>query len=280
MRSIFFAFVLLIALSSSAQYYYKDIINTKESSDLIKTYLKNKVSRVVLTSFDADDTKSDNLFVQQQFFPTTKMLKTVTGTGEENQNTSTLYTYADDNGNIIKTVDSSGIVVSTTVYDYNSNGNLVSVNSSSSDTVSSSLEQHIWQWQNGKPAKMIRIKDKLDTTYVDFKFDENGNVSEEISTHKKVQSTPFYYYYNQNNQLTDVVRFSDRAKQLLPEYMFEYSSSNQVIQKITVPTNNSDYLIWRYQYNPQGLKVKEVVYSKQDKKNPIGKVEYEYSFNQ
>lgn len=280
MRSIFLALVLPITLSSSAQYYYKDIINTKESSDLIKTYLKNNVSRVVLNSFDADDTKSDNLFVQQQFFAGTRMLKTVTGTGEENQNTSTLYTYANESGNIIKTVDSSGIVVSTTTYDYDTNGNLVSVNSSSSDTVSSSSEQHIWQWQNGRPVKMVRVKDKLDTTYVDFKLDEHGNVSEETATHKKTQSTPFYYYYNQNNQLTDVVRFSDRAKQLLPEYMFEYSSANQVIQKITVPTNNSDYLIWRYQYNPQGLKIKEVVYSKQDKKNPIGKVEYQYSFNQ
>jgi hypothetical protein len=60
--------------------------------------------------------------------------------------------------------------------------------------------------------------------------------------------------------------------------MFEYSSSDQVIQKITVPTNNSDYLIWRYQYNSQGLKIKEVVYSKHDKKNPMGKIEYQYSF--
>jgi hypothetical protein len=76
------------------------------------------------------------------------------------------------------------------------------------------------------------------------------------------------------------VRYNDRAKQLLPEYMFEYSASNQVIQKITVPTNNSDYLIWRYQYSPQGLKTKEVVYSKNDKRNPMGKVEYQYSFSQ
>jgi hypothetical protein len=80
--------------------------------------------------------------------------------------------------------------------------------------------------------------------------------------------------------LTDVVRYNDRAKQLLPEYMFEYSASDQVIQKITVPSNNSDYLIWRYQYNPQGLKIKEVVYSKHDKRNPLGKIEYQYSFAQ
>jgi YD repeat-containing protein len=193
---------------------------------------------------------------------------------------STLFTYADENGNIIKTVDSTGVVVNTTTYSYDAAGNLTLVTISSSDTTINESEQHIWQWKNGKPLKMLRIKNKRDTVYVDFKLDENGNVSEETETRQRTTSRPYYYYYNENNQLTDVVRYNDRAKQLLPEYMFEYSASNQVIQKITVPSNNSDYLIWRYQYNPQGLKTKEVVYSKYDKKNPMGKIEYQYSFVQ
>jgi len=279
MKSRFLAAVLFIGLSSSAQYYYKDIIGTKESSDLIKCYLKNNVGRVMLTSYDADNTKSDNLFVQQEFSSTKKVLKTITGTGADNANTSTVFTYADENGNISKTVDSSGFVIHTTTYNYDASGNLNQVTINSSDTTINELEQHYWQWQNGKPSKMLRIKNGRDTTYVDFKLDENGNVVEETQTHKKQSSKPYYYYYNENNQLTDIVRYNDRAKQLLPEYMFEYSSANQVIQKITVPTNTSDYLIWRYQYNPQGLKVKEVVYSKSDKKNPMGKIEYQYSFN-
>jgi YD repeat-containing protein len=280
MKSLLSAFVLLTALSSSAQYYYKDIVGIKESSDLMKTYMKNKVSRVMLTSYDADGTKSNNLFVQQEFSLNNHRLKTVTATGGDNGNASIVFTYADENGNIIKTVDSSGIVINTTTYNYDAAGNLITVNINSSDTTSSESEQHIWQWQSGKPLRMLRIKDKFDTTYIDFKLDDKGNVAEETETHKKLPSKPYYYYYNDNNQLTDVVRYNDRAKQLLPEYMFEYSSANQVIQKITVPTNNSDYLIWRYQYNPQGLKVKEVVYSKHDKKNPLGKVEYLYSFAQ
>jgi YD repeat-containing protein len=281
MKSLLLASVLLAGLSSSAQYYYKDILGSRESSDQLKSYLKNKVSRVVLTSYDAENTKSDYLFVQQQFFPETRVLRTVTGTGTstDNDNTSVLYTYADANGNLIKTVDSSGVVVNITDYSYDAAGNLSLVTISSADTISSESEQHIWQWQNGKPLRMLRIKNKVDTTYVDFKLDDNGNVSEETATHKKLASKPYYYYYNDNNQLTDIVRYNERAKQLLPEYMFEYSS-NQIIQKITVPTNNSDYLIWRYQYNPQGLKVKEVVYSKHDKKNPMGKIEYQYSFAQ
>lgn len=280
MKSVLLAAVLFFALSSSAQYYYKDIIGTKESSALIKSYMKNKVGRVILSSYDGDDTKSDNLFVQQEFSPEKRVLKTITGTGADNANTSIVFTYADENGNILKTVDSSGVVVHTTAYNYDASGNLNLVTITSSDTTISESEQHIWQWENGKLSKMFRVRNKRDTTYVDFKLDDNGNVSEEKETRKKIASRPYYYYYNDNNQLTDVVRFNERAKQLLPEYMFEYSSSNQVIQKITVPTDNSDYLIWRYQYNPQGLKVKEVVYSKHDKRTPMGKIEYQYSFVQ
>ena len=280
MKSLFLAPILLIGLSSSAQYYYKDIVGTKESSELIKSYMKNKVARVSLNSYDADNTKSDNLFVQQEFSPQNRVLKTTTATGGDNGNSSILFTYADEQGNIVKTVDSSGIVVNTTTYNYDGSGNLNLVTISSSDTTVSESEQHLWQWENGKPSKMLRIRNKRDTTYVNFKLDDKGNVSEETATHKSVADRPYFYYYNENNQLTDVVRYNERAKQLLPEYMFEYSPSNQVIQKITVPTNNSDYLIWRYQYNPQGLKVKEVVYSKHDKKTPMGKVEYQYSFVQ
>jgi YD repeat-containing protein len=280
MKLLFFPALLLFSLSSSAQYYYKDITGTKESSALLKVYMKNKVSRVMLTSYDADNTKSDNLFVQQEFSPAKRVLKTITATGADNGNMSTVFTYADENGNIIKTVDSSGVVINTTTYTYDASGNLKLVTISSSDTTINESEQHLWQWENGKPSRMLRIKNKKDTTYVDFKLDESGNVTEETETRKRVTSRPYYYYYNDNNQLTDVVRYNDRAKQLLPEYMFEYSASDQVIQKITVPSNNSDYLIWRYQYNPQGLKIKEVVYSKHDKRNPLGKIEYQYSFAQ
>jgi len=58
--------------------------------------------------------------------------------------------------------------------------------------------------------------------------------------------------------------------------MFEYSSSNQVIQRISVPAVGSKYLIWRYQYDNRGLKVKEAIYDRYKQLN--GKVEYLYSF--
>jgi hypothetical protein len=275
MRALFVTAVLFISQSLFAQYYYKDIIGTKESSVLVQSYITNKVNRVVLTSYDADNTKSDNFFVEQTFSPARRTLTTITRTNDGN--TSTLISYVDANGNVVRTVDSSDAVVSQTTYNYNSAGQLLSLVTASADSnATNESEQHIWEYQNNKPVRMLRIKNKIDTTFVNFKQDEKGNISEESETRRGVTTQPVYYYYNSNNQLTDIVRYSNRAKRLLPEYMFEYSSTGQVIQKITVPENSTDYLIWRYQFDTRGLKTKEVIYNKQ--KQVTGKVEYQYSF--
>ena len=74
-----------------------------------------------------------------------------------------------------------------------------------------------------------------------------------------------------------IVRFNKKASRLLPEQMFEYSASNQVIQRISVPQNSDDYLIWRFAYDNRGLKTKEVIFNKQ--REQTGKVEYVYTFN-
>jgi len=276
MKSLLAAAVLLFSLPASAQHYYQDIVGTKETSATIKAYRANKVSRVVLNSYDGDNTRIDDFYVEQQFDPATQTLRTITRSDMEHQ--AVLTSSIDANGNVIKTVDSSNIVTTVTNYNYNPEGHLVSVASSSSDSAkrTTETEQHLWQYSNNRIARMLRIKNNTDTTYVDFKLDENGNVIEEQQTRKGIKSEPFYYYYNANNQLTDIVRYNNKAKRLLPQYMFEYSPSNQVIQKITVPSNSDDYLIWRYQYNNQGLKIKEAVYNKQ--KQLTGKVEYQYSF--
>jgi YD repeat-containing protein len=276
MKVLLASFILLFSLSSFAQHYYKDIIGTKETSEIIKTYQTNKVNRVILNSYDENNTRSDDFYVEQQFSPATRILKTITRSGIEHQ--AILTSFVDNNGNVVKTIDSSDFVTSTTTYNYNLAGQLVSVVSSSSDSSkkTNESEQHLWQYNNDKIARMLRIKNGNDTTYVNFKQDDAGNIAEEQETRKGVKSEPVYYYYDANNRLTDIVRYNKKAKRLLPEYMFEYSPSNQVIQKITVPSNSDNYLIWRYQYNAQGLKTKEVIYNKQ--KQLTGKVEFQYSF--
>ena len=276
MKLVFATLVLFICLSASAQHYYKDILGTRETSEIIKAYQNNKVSRVVLTSYDENNTRSDDFYVEQQFFPAAKTLRTITRSDMGHE--SVLTSLIDDKENVVKTIDSSAIVFTVTTYSYNPSGQLVSVVSSSTDSSkkTSESEQHLWRYNGNKIASMLRIKNGHDTTYVSFKLDDAGNIAEEQETRRGVKSEPVYYYYDANNRLTDIVRYNNKAKRLLPEYMFEYSPANQVIQKITVPSNSDNYLIWRYQYNAQGLKTKEVIYNKQ--KQLTGKVEYQYSF--
>ena len=273
MRALFLVAVSICSLSASAQYYYKDIIGTRESGDLIRNYIKNKVSRVILTSYDAENTRIQDFLIEQQFSPTTGILKTISSSAQSNP--SILLTYADANGNVIKTVDSSNLVVSVTSYSYNDAGKLIEIAHSSSDSARflHKSDQHLWYWNGDKPARMLRIKNGNDTTLVEFKHDANGNVIEETETRRNVRSVPVYYY-NEENQLTDIVRHNPKVGILLPEYMFEYSENGEVIQKITVPINNPDYLIWRYQYNANGLKTKEAIYDKY--KSLSGKIEYQY----
>ena len=275
MKSFFLFFSLVMVSVVDAQYYYKDIIGTKETSDLIRSYRTNRVSRVLLNSYDAENTKNDDFYVEQVFSAPNQYLKTITRLGDANE--STLISYTDANNNVVKTVDSSETITTTSVYKYGADGLLESVVSISSDTArSNQAEEHRWEYKDNKIARMLRIKDKKDTAYITFKTDDKGNIIEEQSIRKGISSEPVYYYYDNNNRLTDIVRFSNKAKRLLPEYLFEYSPSNQVIQKITVPANSSDYLIWRYQYDDKGLKIKEAIFDK--RKQLTGKIEYLYQF--
>ena len=276
MKRLFFILAVIGCISSNAQYYYKDIIGTSETAITLQAYMKNKVNRVSLNSFDADGTKSEAFFVSQIFNPSQKTLQTITKSGVSDE--SILLSFINANGQVVKTIDSNQKLVSTALYQYAENGSLTNVTLISTDSSKafSQVEEHLWQYENGKVKRMVRVKNKVDTIYIQFKLDDAGNVIEEQSVRNGKVSDPVYYYYDAQNRLTDIVRFNNKAKRLLPEYMFEYSASNQIIQKITVPSNGSQYLIWRYQYDERGLKIKEAIYNKQ--KQLTGKIEYLYSF--
>jgi len=277
MKLLFGFLSLFIFFSASSQYYYIDIVGSKETSGIMQTYLKNKVSHVVLTSYDETNSLIKDFYVEQVFDEAKKVLKTTTRSNEDHQ--SLLLSYLDANNLVAKTIDSSDIIVSSTQYNYDPSGRLLSLITSSRDSSGRSYEteQHIWNYNNGNITGMLRIKNKKDSSFISFKTDENGNVIEEQETRKGNKADPVYYYYDASNRLTDIVRYNKKVNKLLPEYMFEYSPADQVIQKITVPANSNNYLIWRFQYNNQGLKTKEAIYNKQ--KQLTGKIEYQYSFS-
>ena len=275
MKYLLFLVVVFISISLNAQYFYKDIVGTQETNNLISLYRSHKVQGVAITGYDADGTRSEDFFGQQLFL--SNKLKTITRSGvtDESQLTSDF----DDKSRIVKTEDTTASMISTTIYAYDVAGRLVSTRSNSKDSGQSinETEEHKWFYNTtGKPERMLKIINSSDTTEIKFIVDNAGNVTVEQTYKKGVLGEKVYYYYDDKNRMTDIVRFNKRAGRLLPDYMFEYSPSNQVIQKITVPANSSDYLIWRYQYNDKGLKVKEACYTRE--KQLTGKIEYVYSF--
>ena len=276
MKALFVTAAVFFSLQSGAQYYYKDIIGTKESAEMITAYRNNNVRKVALNSYTINNTPIDNFLIQQEFLPAEQALRTITKT--EYTQPSYLTSYLDAGGRVVKTTDSSDGIINTTIYQYNNNGNLSSVLFTAGDTLTAvKTDDHIWFYDaQNRVQKMLRIKNKKDTAIVSFKLDEKGNVIEEQEKRRALTEEPYYYYYDNANRLTDIVRFNKKANRLLPEYMFEYSDKNQVIQRITVPQNSSQYLIWRYAFNDKGLKTKEVIFNKE--KEQTGKVEYIYTF--
>lgn len=260
-----------------SQYYYKDIIGAKESNDLVRIYRSAGVRSVLVKSYDGSNQRIEDLVLQQQYSPTSRVLTTRSQSAQSGQ--SVLKSFFDESGKLVKAIDSSSLAIWTTSYGYTPAGKLSSLIITSTDSTRDfmELEEHYWQYlPDGKPARLLKIKNKVDTSFVELKLDANGNVVEEQEKRKNKVLDPVYYYYDENNRLTDIVRFNAKANRLLPEYLFEYSAKDQVIQRITVPANSSEYIIWRYQYDEKGLKTREAVYNKQ--KQLTGRIEYEYGF--
>jgi hypothetical protein len=280
MKNNFLALLLLASINSNAQYYYKDLLGTAETNNQLKLYTANKVQSVSLKSFDADGTFTTGFLVEQVIDHSSRVLKTTTKSGVTEE--SVLSSWFDENARVIKTIDTAGSSTNTAVYSYDTNGKLVSIKSFSGDTSRKGNEAEDHQWfynNNGQPSQMLRIINTTDTTVIKFVTDDTGNITQETIYKRGKAGDPVYYYYNDKKQLTDIVRYNYKLKKLLPDYMFEYSDASQVIQKITVPSNKaSDYLIWRYQYDSKGLKVKEALFNKD--KQLTGKIEYSYQFGQ
>ena len=123
---------------------------------------------------------------------------------------------------------------------------------------------------------MLKIKNKKDTTHVTFVSDEKGNVIEEHAVRKGVALPTYYYYYDEQNRLTDIVRYNPRAKRLLPDYVFEYDEDGRISSVIIVPETGSEYEKWFYSYYENGLKGQEACYNKRQELQ--GRIEYQYLF--
>ena len=273
MKKVLVVMVLLIvSRQAGAQYYYLDVIGTQQTNDQYKKIIQHNLSSISATSFEQNSEPIPDFVLEQ----TISNNQIITRSSSINSKESFFKSYY-DNQQLFKTIDSNSSAINTVIYKYNSQGKLLSSTSSNKDfdgTFDQS-EVHLWKHDNaGRLVNMLKIKNSADTMLIEFKHDEAGNLIEENWKKNNRIIETYYYYYNSKNQLTDIVRFNRKAKQMLPDNMFEYDATGLVSQMIQTQGTSANYLIWRYVYNNKGLKEKEFAFNK--KKELLGKIEYAY----
>jgi hypothetical protein len=293
MKNLFLVIASMFTLTLNAQYYYNDIMGTQEINNKMKTFIAAKVQSVTAAGFDPQGRKTNDFNEWQDVQNNGSVLKITTRNG---QNVTRTYYQFDNKTRLVNARDSSADIQSITTYTYDAMDNILNIKTATKDPLHEFDQTKERQWQyspEGKPEKMLLIVNGTDSIEYLLTLDEQKNVKDEMMFHRggsqnqiyyTYEQHKFYYFYDDQNRLTDLTRYSAKIDRLLPDFMFEYDDSNRVIQRITVLSNvrydtkRPDYLIWRYGFNEKGLKTKEVLYSKE--KELKGKIEYSYTFAQ
>ena len=284
MKNISLFLSVLFSLHLQGQYYYNDILGTLETNRQMKTYQANKVRTVSVAGYDKQGAKANDFSEFQEIKENGMALKTSSFNG---LNKTVTYTRFDTQGRIISLTDSSTGIQSTTSYEYDAGGKITRIQNTAKDPSNDFNQTETHQWiyhSSGKPEKMWRIittgaVGTTDSLEIRFVTDENGNTAEERTFRKGVETGYLYYYYDDKNRVSDIVRYNTKLKKLLPDFMFEYNDEDKIIQKITTTSSrNLGYLIWRYIFDAKGLKTKEALFN--DDKELTGKIEYSYTFGQ
>lgn len=264
--------VLLLAGNAFSQYYYNDIVSLKETNRQFQAIKTAHITSITAQSFESDGQPSQGFLLKQDVSGNQITTSSNVATATESVSIST-YNGAN---RLAKTVDNSTNVISTVNYAYDAAGNILTIATVINDTFmnSNSEEVHQWFYNNNMPTYMLRIKDKTDTTVVEFVKDEQGNIAEEHWKKKGRKIENYFYYYNDAHLITDIVRFNLKAAKMLPDFLFEYDAAGRISQFIQVPQNSGGYLTWHYEYNANALKQKETCYDRQ--KRLVGSIEYTY----
>ena len=256
------------------QYYFNDIISTQLSNEQYKLLRSQKVKKIKAISYEADNSLTEGFQLEEDISMDGKRitLSTATSAGRSAV-TNRFYELSK-----LKRTQSGSLNIDTrTEYFYTDKGQVQKIVLTTTDTAMKSTltEAHEWQYDStGAPVKMLKIKNKTDTVTVVFLKDEQGLIAEEHWKKKNRTLETYYYYYDANKKLTDIVRYNSRLKKLIPDFQYEYDANGRVSQMTQVSMSSASYIIWKYTYTDKGLKQKELGFDK-DKKL-IGRIEYSY----
>jgi hypothetical protein len=259
---------------ANCQFYYSDIIATKLANKTYSNLKNNHIKKITSSNGTKNSAGEENVSIMQNFSANWETIRTKTTLATGIKSSSTTYY---QNNKILKKEDEGKNVNSLLRYNYDATEKLISLVASSIDTTvfDGFFEKHFFTYdEKGLPTKMLKIKNEEDSTFVNFIKDEQGNIAEERWMHHNELVETYYYYYNEKNWLTDIVKFNMKAGKMLPEFLFEYDTNGNISQMTQIPFGSSNYFVWHYVYNEQNLKLAEFCYNK--KNELIGKMEYRY----
>ena len=256
--------ILFIALISSylvsAQYFYHDIYSSKEAQELQQKWKKLGIAGIGAVSTDKE------LPLELKTVWTPDYRQKTTTTLVNNQIKSQQESFY--NGpRIQRSTEMSKGIEKKLQYSYQEKGLLKQLQVSFIDTAMKikSSELHVWNYYpDGLPEKMLLIKNQTDTTIVEFIIEQlpQPRVAEEHWKKKDKTIESFYYYYNEQGFLSDIVRFNNRLQKMLPDRVFNYDAEGKLIEMIETLENKSDYYRWAYEYDSNGLKNAEKSFNK------------------
>lgn len=269
----FIAMLCCYAALSQAQYYFNDILLPQTAAINHHRIVQSRITTVTAVNYDGDNIPTDN-------FSYEKMIKkngaeTFTTTLMPANGKTFSWEFYELNA-LQKSIDSSGNILTTTQFNYTSGNLPASIQMSYDDAFMNihTKELHFWTYNDNTPVRMYRIKDNIDTMLVLLTTDATGKVIEEAWQRDGREVERYYYYYNENNQVSDIVRYNILAKRLLPDFTFDYNSSGDVIHMRQIISGGTEYSSWLYTYDERGLKQSEKFYNKQNQL--LGMILYSY----
>ncbi len=264
--------ILLLPAFGECQFYYNDIITTKQTNDQYALLIKNNIHYVSAKSFEADQTQTPDFKLEQSI---SKDGKSIVTTSASSNTGNTISTSFYENSQLVKTMDSSDNIHSTTLYEYDADNNVARISTITTDNFmnSKSMETHVWIYADNLPVKMLLIKNERDTTSVEFEK-ENREVATETWKKSGRAIEKYFYYYNSAGMITDIVRYNAKAQQMLPDFTFDFDAQNRITTFTQIRSSASNYFTWLYEYLPNGLKDRESCFDKQ--KLPVGNIIFYY----
>ncbi len=263
--------------SAQSQYYLLDHINQRESAANYARLVQQKIKMVRLTSIDRNGETDPEFSIEQLVDARARMLQTTSKAPESPS--SILTVYFDEANRPVINIDSVEGSKTTVQFYYSKISGLLD---SAVSVATTSLQDYVYmekrQYQYnaaGFPEQMFWIRNKLDTTIVLFDA-ENGKWPEMERWFKKdVRTESYYYYYDEDNRLTDLVKWYRNVDKLLPVNVFAYNEDGSLLMQTNFLPGSNDYTIYQYTYNANGLRNSESVFNKA--KQQIGRVVYTYS---